>query len=508
MGALSDALDPAATNVARSTALCGESGERCRESMRSVWREQQAAAERHYDRSASCRFTTLHGYEYTATPGLAKIHHNVIFRNAVVPDAPIAWVDTPDVYDLWQALDEQCRKAGRGCDVLTIPHNSNLSNGHMFAVTGKDLPLEVQRARALLRSEIETLAEITQIKGDSECRNGMYQVLGAPDEFCDYEEWRGPEVEDCEEGTGYGALLDRGCVSRTDYLRYALLEGFREEKRIGVNPYKIGFIAATDAHNANPGDVEEYSYQGWSGAEDATPIARLTPGTSPINASNSLAANPGGLAGVWAEENSRDAIFDAMQRKETFGTSGPRIEARFFGGWDFPADLCASPDLVKKGYAQGVPMGGDLPRPAPDAKAPSFVVSALQDPGTASEPGGLLQRAQIVKGWLDDAGRFHQSVFDVAGGQNDAGVDFESCQPTGKGHTSLCTVWTDPEFEATRNAVYYLRVIENPSCRWNQRQCLSLPASERPASCSDPSVEKTIQERLWTSPIWYEAPDA
>jgi len=284
MGALSRALDPTASNVTRSLELCGPDGAGCRLAMKSVWQEQQAAAERHYDRSSTCRFTTLHAYEYTATPGLAKVHHNVIFRNAQVPESPIPWIDVPDVYGLWSKLEEQCLDAETGCDVVTIPHNSNLSNGNMFAVTGKDLPLELQRTRAMLRAEIETLGEITQIKGDSECRNNMYQVMGAPDEFCDYEEWRKPEVEDCVEGTGFGALLDRGCVSRTDYLRYTLIEGFREQKRIGVNPYKLGFIAATDAHNANPGDVEEYSYQGWSGSEDSSVEKRLEPGTSPINA--------------------------------------------------------------------------------------------------------------------------------------------------------------------------------------------------------------------------------
>jgi hypothetical protein len=505
MGALSRALDPRGTDVARSTELCGEDGASCRKAMKDVWEEQQAAAERHYDRSSACRFTTLHGYEYTATPGLAKVHHNVIFRNAQVPAAPIPWVDEPDVYGLWQKLDDQCRKAGTGCDVLTIPHNSNLSNGNMFAITGTDLPMETQRTRASLRAEIETLGEITQIKGDSECRNGMYQVIGEPDEFCNYEEWRKPEVEDCIEGQGYGALLDQGCVSRTDYLRYTLLEGFREQRRIGVNPFKLGFIAATDAHNANPGDVEEYSYQGWSGAQDASVEERLTRGNQPVNATNSLAANPGGLAGVWAEENSRDSIFDALQRKETFGTSGPRITARFFGGWDYPDDLCDSADLVERGYSGGVSMGGDLPAKPTAGGAPKFVVSAMRDVGIPAHPGGLLQRAQIVKGWLDEAGQFHQQVYDVAGGANDASVDMNTCQPQGPGHDSLCTVWTDPDFDASTQAVYYVRVLENPSCRWNQIQCLSLPEGDRPESCNDETIPKMIQERLWTSPIWYEA---
>ncbi|MBW2424299.1 MAG: DUF3604 domain-containing protein [Deltaproteobacteria bacterium] len=496
--------DPRGLNPLRNPQLCGKDGELCRAAMRSVWDEQLAAAELYYDRSERCQLTTFPAYEYTATPGMAKVHHNVIFRNAEVPASPIPWIDVPDVYDLWAGLRRECLDAGNACDVLTIPHNSNLSNGRMFAVTGRNLPLEDQRSRALLRADLERLIEISQIKGDSECRNGMYQVLGEPDEFCDFEEWRGPEVEDCEEATGLGALMGQGCVSRTDYVRYALLEGQREQARLGVNPYKLGIIAATDQHNANPGDVEEYSYPGWSGDQDASTLQRLEPGQTAINARNSLAANPGGLAGVWAEENSRDSIFDAMKRRETFGTSGPRITARFFGGWDYAEDLCSSASLARAGYARGVAMGGDLPPRPEGAGAPTFVVSAMRDLGTPEHPGGLLQRAQIVKGWVDAGGHFHQRVFDVAGGENGAHVDPLSCEPRGTGHDSLCQVWTDPSFDPSRRSVYYLRVLENPSCRWNQLQCLSLPANERPPSCDDPAVPKVIQERLWTSPIWYE----
>jgi hypothetical protein len=504
MSKLSTALDAEAMHTKRSEALCGADGELCRAAMKTVWEEQGASAERYYDRTAQCRFTTFHAYEYTATPGLAKVHHNVIFRNAAVPKAPIPWVDVPDVYDLWRELRAQCQDAGIGCDVLTIPHNSNLSNGNMFAVTGRDLPLETQRARATLRADIERLAEIGQIKGSSDCRNGMFGVLGAPDEACEYEQWRGVQFEDCKEGTGKGALFDKGCVSRTDFLRYTLLEGFREKRRLGVNPYKLGTIAATDSHNANPGDVEEYSYSGWMGTVDATPEQRLAAQKGPTLTYNAM-SSPGGLAGVWAEENSRDALFDAMKRRETFGTSGPRMTARFFGGWNLPTDLCAGPDLVERGYAMGVPMGGDLPVRPEAAKAPSFVVSALRDGGAPDHPGGLLQRIQIVKGWVDADQGFHQAVFDVAGGANDADVDPSTCTPRGEGHESLCGVWTDPDFDPTQNAVYSVRVLENPSCRWSARQCLAFEAGQQPPACSDPKIPKTIQERLWTSPIWYEA---
>ena len=254
MAGLSTALDADALYTKRSEELCGPDGAICREAMRTVWEEQQAAAERHYDRSAQCRFTTFHAYEYTATPGLAKVHHNVIFRNAERAEGADPVDRRPRrLRALVAAEAANARTPGTGCDVVTLPHNSNLSNGNMFAVTGRDLPLEEQRARALLRADIERLAEISQIKGASECRNGMFDVIGAPDELCDFEQWRGPQFEDCKEGTGKGALFDQGCVSRTDFLRYSLLEGFREQRRIGVNPYKLGIIAATDTHNATSG---------------------------------------------------------------------------------------------------------------------------------------------------------------------------------------------------------------------------------------------------------------
>ncbi|MDE0885482.1 MAG: DUF3604 domain-containing protein [Myxococcota bacterium] len=503
-GAITSSLDPRSEVPVRSSELCGDDNKLCLEAMATVWREQQAAASRHYDRTSACSFTTFNAYEYTATPGLAKVHHNVIFRNDNVPASPTAWVDYPDVYELWGRLNEQCLQAGTGCDVLTVPHNSNLSNGRMFTVTGRELPLETQRARARLRAELEILVEISQVKGDSECRNDMYGVVSDPDEFCAFEEWRPPTAPDCVEGTGSGALAGQGCVSRLDYVRNVLVEGFREQERIGVNPYKLGIIAATDNHNATPGDVEEYSYQGWHGVEDATVAQRLSTDSAVVAAISNVISSPGGLAGIWAEENSRDSLFDAMEKREVFGTSGPRMTARFFGGWDYPANLCKSSDLVEEGYAQGVPMGSDLPPRPKGAAAPSFVVSALRDPGIPGQPGGLLQRAQVIKGWLGDDGQFHQKVYDVAGGANEASVDLDTCAPKGAGADSLCSVWSDPDFDPGRNASYYVRVIENPSCRWTQRQCIALPPDSRPEVCTKPVVPQTIQERLWSSPIWYD----
>ena len=199
-----------------------------------------------------------------------------------------------------------------------------------------------------------------------------------------------------------------------------------------------------------------------------------------------------------------------MERRETFGTSGPRIVPRFFGGWGYEAGLCDAADMIERAYAGGVAMGGDLPS-APQTGAagaadasPTFLISALRDPGTSSFPGGLLQRIQIIKAWPGGEGEVHQRVYDVVGSpDNGASVDLATCTPKGAGHDSLCTVWSDPEFDSAQSAVYYARVVENPSCRWSTWQCNALPEGEQPSGCSDPSVPKTIQERAWTSPIWY-----
>jgi hypothetical protein len=216
--------------------------------------------------------------------------------------------------------------------------------------------------------------------------------------------------------------------------------------------------------------------------------------------------NPGGIAGVWAEENTRDAIFDALKRRETFATSGPRIAPRFFAGWDIPESLCSSERLAEEGYRLGVPMGGVLSHDETNQKSPRFVVAANADPGTTDEPGQPLQRLQIIKGWVGEDGSFHQQVVDIAGDANNgASVDPMSCATRGPGFASLCGVWTDPDFNASQDAVYYARAVENPSCRWSTRQCLLIPEAERPDGCSNPRIPRTIQERAWTAPIWYDA---
>jgi hypothetical protein len=464
-----------------------------------VWSEIRAAAERWNDPSDACRFATLVGYEYSAMPESTNLHRNVIFRSAEVPARPISYIDEPDVASMWRVLREACPGKPGGCEVLAIPHNSNWSNGRIFAAEyPPGATLEAQREIASLRAELEPVAEIYQHKGDSECRTGFASVAGDADPLCAFEKLIPGErpAQDCGEAFGKGGVQRQGCESRLSFVRYALAQGMREERRLGVNPLQLGILADVDTHNAAPGYVDEADFQGHMGLFDASPRARL--------ASSSLQHSPGGLAGVWADENSREAIFDAIRRRETFGTSGPRIAPRFFGGWALPLDLCGRPDLVREGYASGVPMGGALPRQPDAARAPMFAVSALRDPGTSEAPGGRLQRIQVVKVMLGAKGETLQRIYDVAGSaQPSSAPDAATCAPSPAGADALCRVWRDPDFDPDQPAAYYARVLEEPSCRWHWRDCLRLPEAERPAACSDPALPREIQERAWTSPIWY-----
>ena len=483
--------------------VCGADQSLCRGELATVWGNVQAAAERWYDRSARCAFTTFNAWEYSRSPQSTKIHRNIILRNEITPELPISALETPSEIDMRRQLLEQCNDSGSGCDAIAIPHNPNLSNGQLFRAEYAGLPLASQQAEAAIRARLEPVVEMMQIKGESECRNGMFGVIGGEDELCDFEKIRDfgqPELSDCGAGQGKGAQAGKGCTSRNDYVRYALVDGLREKKRLGVNPYQFGFIGSTDAHTSAPGAVSEYEKPYKYGA---TAKQSLT-----VNGRPRAVAfqNPGGIAGVWAEENTRDAIFDALKRRETFATSGPRITPRFFAGWEIPESLCRSEQLAQDAYALGVPMGGVLPARTTNQQSPRFLVAAHADPGTADTPGHPLQRLQIIKGWVGRGGQFHQQVIDVAGNaDNGASVDPMTCETTGTGFASLCGVWTDPSFDASQDAVYYARAVENPSCRWSTRQCLLLPENERPDGCSNPRIPRTIQERAWTAPIWYDA---
>ncbi len=483
--------------------LCGEDGALCREYARSPWQDIQRAAN---EANQPCTFTSFIAYEYTGTPGTSNYHRNVIFRNENVPALPVSYVDAPIDSKLWSGLDAVC-KLEDGCDYLTIPHNSNLSNGRMAPYMQLEDTLEAKRGYAAKRLEREPIMEIFQHKGGSECINGLSSVFGAPDELCNVEAVRrmgenkgyatrtmkdgkltvGRAYEvttECEPDSQRGnGMLGAGCVDPTDFQRSALIVGLKEEQKIGLNPIKLGIIASTDTHSATPGAVKESDWTGHVSGE-ATPLERLQPGllTSGID------GNPGGLAGVWAKENTRDAIFDAMLRKEVFGTSGPRIKVRFFAGWTIEEDLCSSKDLIGTAYEQGVPMGGDLLPDSGDRK-PRLLAWATQDP-----MGRKLQALHLVKGWVGTDGTLHNEVIPVAESES--------------GASSLCTVYTDESFDPAISTYYYLRAVEPPTPRWHTYDCDRLPEADRPPVCTNGSYPETIQEMAWSSPIWYKGQPA
>lgn len=491
----------------RDIGTCGEDGEKCLKRARTHWDEIQSVAEDHYDRSADCSFTTFVGYEYTGLPNWSSYHRNVLFRNAMVPALPVSYIEAPQDYLLWESLRRDCLDGMEGCDVLAIPHNSNLSNGLLLNPLYPEFDtLEEQSEHAHHRRDMEPLVEIFQHKGNSECFNDISNILGEPDELCNFEQQRKigpgreiqgriiPATEDCGDGTGVSGVLNGGCVSRHDFVRSSLLVGLKEKARLGINPFKYGFIASTDTHLSIPGAVDE---AGWRGhlALEATLEKRLAEGITPSN----LKGNAGGLAGVWAVENSRDALFNAMKRKETFGTSGPRIKPRFFGGWSWNVGICEAPDLAGRAYARGVPMGGDLSVRPDGAGSPGFLITAERDPASAP-----LQRLQIIKGWISEEGEARYKVHDVAGEpDNGASVNLITGKPVGTGYDRLCAVFVDPEFDPDQPAYYYGRVVENPTARWSFAQCISQPEEERLPGCEN-NAPKVIQEMAWTSPIWYE----
>ncbi len=471
--------------------FCGPDGQVCLDAGMDPWLEIQAAAEAHYDRSADCRFTSFVGYEWTGMPGSNNIHRNVIFRNSKAQDYPTTYIETPTQEGLWSALDEECLKQENGCDVLAIPHNSNVSGGLLFTTTRSDgTPLSPEEART--RNRLETLVEVTQHKGDSECRPG------AEDELCLYETLTYPRMSDM----AGGSMMPEELPSNI-YVREVLGEGLVQMAELGTNPFKFGLIGATDTHLGAPGLVDEDRFQGHAAG---TVDARFETPSYPDRPD----FNPGGLGVFWAEENSRDALFAAMRRREAYGTSGPRMTVRFFGGWDYPLDLCQEPAFVETGYTGGVPMGGDLPKHTESA-VPRFAVSALRDPGGQGAPSHPLERIQIIKGWLEN-GEAKEKVYDIAGQPSaEESVNLSTCTAQSPGSDQLCQVWQDPDFHSDQPAFYYARVLEVPSCRWNQYVCNdhgvdcsdpdSVPDSLSP--CCNPEIPTTIQERAWTSPIWY-----
>jgi hypothetical protein len=451
-----------------------------KKTMASAWEEQKAAANKHNDPG---KFTTLIAFEWTSIPYAQNLHHNVFFRDDKGPDTIFSALDSVRREDLWTYQEVQ---RAMGHENFSIPHNANVSNGLMFApTTSSGTPINTHWAN---RSNLNTVAtEIIQTKGASE----THPALSPNDEFAGFE-------------THYKHLLGSGgVVSRINngYVRRALTDGVGFQEMMGANPWKLGIVAGADSHDAFS-DNEEFNYTGVHGNTDMTPKIRLDSGTTVAGEPPINFTTPGTTA-VWAPENTREAIFDAIKSKETYGTSGTFIRLRFFGGWSYPSDLVNDKEFVKQAYEYGVPMGQDLPKKS--GEAPTFAVWALKDPES-----GNLDRVQIVKGWYKD-GHPWEKVYDVAwsdGRKPDAKtgklpavgntVNIKKATYTNKiGDTQLSAVWTDPDFDASQHAVYYARVIEIPTPRWSTFDAKALgvePPTDVPA---------TIQERAWSSPIWY-----
>jgi len=458
--------------------------------VRNAWQAYTALADRYNEPG---RFTAIIGFEWTAIGG-NNLHRNVLFRgNSSVANrtVPYSQFDSQNPEDLWKFLADFERQ--NGAEVLAIPHNGNLSNGRMFTVEtfdGKPLTREL----AALRARFEPIIEATQIKGDSE----SHPYLSPNDEFADYEKWDKSNLN--------GTEAKQPEMLKYEYAREALKTGLALDRKLGVNPFKFGMIGSTDAHTSLAAVEEENFFGKHSGVEPgphrwehvviAAPDPKYT-----IHGWQQASA---GYAGVWATENTREAIFDAMKRKETYATTGPRMVVRFFGGWDFSADDARSRLPAEVGYAKGVPMGGDL-RKAPAGKAPTFLVAALKD-----SYSGNLDRIQIVKGWLDKDGNTHEKVYDVVwGGDRKAGANGK-LPPVGNtvnvaqatwtntiGAPELSTTWSDPDFDAKQPAFYYARVIEIPTPRWTAYEALRYGVK------MTADVPMTTQERAYTSPIWY-----
>ena len=490
-----DVLSP---DPQREPDLCGEDNTRCLARAKSTWRELRDIA---HEFNRPGVFTTFVGYEWTGNTDGNNLHRNVIYRNDQVPALPISYFEANTPEKLWRRLHETCAAP---CEVLAIPHNSNQSNGRQFPGMNPDgSMLSVEQAR--LRAETEPLVEIIQAKGESECHTGV----GTEDELCDFEKLERRPLCAGDDSDGdcvrvcTGNDRSQNCIASNNYVRNALKLGLELERQLDVNPYKLGFIGSTDTHNGTPGGTDETDYQGHHGFEDGTPARRaLTPEIKSFSPSRMKGS--GGLAGVWAEQNTRAAIFAALKRRETFATSGTRITVRFFAGWNFPGEVENDADLVALGYTKGVPMGGDLPA-AKDETTPAFILWAMKDP-----QGVNLQRIQIIKGWLEQ-GESREQVYDVACSDglspdpetrrcpdNEATVNPGDCSVSAdKGATQLKALWRDPDFDAAQHAFYYLRVLENPSCRWSTWEAL------REGNKPFKDVDLTILERAWSSPIWY-----
>jgi hypothetical protein len=467
----------------------------------SAWQETIAAAE---EANEPGRFTAFIGYEWTSNTGGNNLHRNVIFRDDA---ARASLVEPYTVYppfgsdnprDLWTWM--QAYEDKTGGDVLAIAHNGNLSNGRMFPLIESFSGRRVDREYAETRQRWEPLYEVTQIKGDGE----THPFLSPNDEFADYETWDKGNLD--LSGVKQDSMLE------FEYARSALLNGLRLEDDLGVNPYRFGMIGSTDSHTGLAA-IEEDNFFGKTSSSEPSPervehvfVPSQVPGGASIVTWETSAS---GYAAVWARENTRESIFDAMERRETYATTGPRILVRFFGGWEFTEEDTNGRLIANAGYTKGVPMGGELGT-APAGALPSFLIGALKDP-----IGANLDRVQVIKGWMDEAGELQERIYDVAVSDGRAiGSDGRARTPVGNtvdvanatwtntiGATEFVAVWQDPDFDPDESAFYYLRVIEIPTPRWTAYDAkyfdIDLPEE----------VPMTTQERAYTAPIWYTPAD-
>jgi hypothetical protein len=458
--------------------------------MKPVWQQTIEAAERYNEPG---RFTAFIGYEWTSLVKGNNLHRVVIYRDGgamAERTLPFTLADSADPEALWEAM--QAYEEQTGGELLAIPHNGNLSNGMMFDVeTLSGGPITKDYAER--RQRWEPLYEATQIKGDGEA----HPLLSPDDEFADYETWDLGNLDMSEAKTDD--------MLPGEYARSGLKRGLEYGAKLGVNPYKFGMVGSTDSHTSLSAVEEDNFFGKHSGVEPSPERAlHVTLGGEQGKIMGYQMASSG-YAAVWAKENTRDAIFDALARRETYATTGPRMIVRFFGGWDFTEDDAQTRLPAQAGYSKGVPMGGDL-RSAPQGKSPTFLVAARKD-----AMSGNLDRIQIVKGWVGDDGNAMERVYDVAvsdGRTIDA--DGRCKAPVGDtvdvvkatwtntiGDPELITTWTDPDFDPEQRAFYYARVIEIPTPRWTAYEALRFDI-EMPKE-----AKMTTQERAYTSPIWY-----
>ncbi len=453
-----------------------------------MWQEVTANADRYNQPEI---FTAFSGFEWTSfRAGSGGLHRVVIFKDdgtKTNQTLPYSRTDSNNPEDLWAYLENYQQNTGG--DVLAIPHNGNLSGGTMFELVDS-LGQPQDKRYAELRNRWEPLYEVTQIKGDSE----THPLLSPNDKFSDYETWNGWKGR--EEAESAKAKQSK----KYEYARSALQLGLLQQSRLGINPFKFGLIGSTDSHTSLA-TADESNFWGKYFKTLPSPGRIETYSASTIGWNNSAA----GYMAIWAQENTRESLFAAMKRKEVYATTGPRINVRFFGGWDYQQDDAFKPDLARIGYNQGVPMGGDLTA-APDNQSPSFLIRAVKDPD-----GANLDRVQVIKGWMDAQGELHEKIYNVAlsderkenwrGKVKPVGstVDIKDASYTNSvGDAELAVVWTDPDFNHNELAFYYLRVLEIPTPRWTAYDAKYFEIKDIPEE-----VPLVTQERAYSSPIWY-----